>query len=250
MKPNSITLIQSQFVRVVAAFASAGPAFADTISLTPTADSLVAAAQPTNNYGGAGALSVAASGLPQGEFQSLLRFDTAAAIAQFDATYGAGNWTIDSVSLRLTATPPNNPLFNPSAAGQFRAHWMQNDSWAEGTGTPSSPSASGITFATLPTFLSGSDEDLGTLNFPGGTTGTISYLLSIMPLFEADIESGGLIGIRLAPADATVSYLFNSRSVGSAPNRPALLITAIPEPTSAMLLLFSLSVTARLKRSA
>src|SRR5208283_3018409 len=101
-----------------------------------------------NNYGGAGALSIAAPGLSKGEFQSVLQFDLSGARASFDAQFGAGQWTLQSISLTLTATSPNNSIFNATSAGQFGVSWMQNDSWIEGSGTPASPTMTGITYST------------------------------------------------------------------------------------------------------
>ena len=150
---------------------------AATSSSNPTQDALVTAANPTSNYGGAGALGAAAAAvLPQGEFDSLLQFNLAAAKASFDSAFGAGLWAIDGMTLQLTATAPNNSIFNgfgagPGAtninfAGQFAVKWMQNDSWTEGNGTPASASTTGgVTFSTLPIFVSGADESLGIFSF-------------------------------------------------------------------------------------
>ena len=64
-------------------------------------------------------MSVAASALANGEFQSFIRFDASTAKASFDSAFGPGQWTISSVSLRLTTASPNNAIFNGSATGQF-----------------------------------------------------------------------------------------------------------------------------------
>src|SRR6266850_128005 len=103
---------------------------AATFTLNPSADAFVSANQSGNNYGGAGALSVAAPGLSKGEFQSVLRFDLSGAKSTFDNQFGAGQWSIQSITLQLTAAPPNNAIFNASAAGQFTVSWMQNDGWS------------------------------------------------------------------------------------------------------------------------
>src|SRR5262249_34168987 len=82
--------------------------FGATFSTTASADAFVATGQSgnlaNNNYGGAGSLSVAAPGLPQGELQSVLQFNLGAAASAFDAEFGAGQWSVESVTLRLTAT--------------------------------------------------------------------------------------------------------------------------------------------------
>lgn len=205
-------------------------------ALTPVADAFVTSANPGNNYGAAGALSVSAGSLTMGEFQSVMRFDTSAAKTSFDATYGAGNWSVQSITLKLTAAAPNNSIFNPSAAGQFSASWMQNDSWVEGTGTPGSPTTTGITYSTLPGFLSGADAGLGTFAFNGATSGSVTYTLGMPAGLLGDIGAGGLASMRMFAADGTVSYLMNSRNFGQASLRPELDITAVPEPGAAALL--------------
>src|SRR5436190_22393788 len=78
-----------------------------------------------NNYGGGGALAVAASGLPNGEFQTLLKFDLSGARDAFNAQFGVGDWSIQSISLQLTSSPHNNAIYNPIAAGSFDISLMQ-----------------------------------------------------------------------------------------------------------------------------
>ena len=195
-----------------------GAGSARALDVTPVADAFVTSADPTGNYGGGGALAASATGLPKGELQAVLRFDLAAAKAAFDAAHGVGAWSLSSASLQLTAASPGNPVFNASAAGVVAAQWMQNDSWVEGGGTPSAPGASGITWSTLPSFLSGGDQALGTLAFTGATSGTTVYPLTLATGLAADATTGGLASIRLFanPGDASVSGVFNSRSFATA----------------------------------
>jgi hypothetical protein len=221
------TSVRSPLVLILAL---AAPAAADVITLNPVADTFVDSAMPAGNFGGGGGLAIAAPGLPQGEFQSVLRFDASAAVAAFNTSFGAGQWSIQSVSLQLTATAPNNAIFNAQAAGQFAAGWMQNDSWVEGTGTPAAPGATGLNFGTLPSFLSGADESLGAFAFGGGTSGANSYALSLTSGFSSDLVGGGLISLRLSALGSTIGYVFNSRNFGTVASRPALSITAIPAP--------------------
>jgi hypothetical protein len=214
--------------------AAAPFARADTITLVPIADAMVASAHSASNYGGAGSICVSAPGLTAGEFQSVLRFDTSAAVVQFNTTFGAGQWSVGSCSLQLTAFDPLIPFFNPQAAGQFAVSWMANDSWVEGTGTPSRPTAVGITFDTLPAFLGPSDELLGTFAFAGAISGSNTYTLALTPGFRADIAAGtdgGGVSIRLfTPPGSVISYLSNSRSYTVPSSYPMLTITAIPLP--------------------
>jgi len=227
---------------------SARSLLAATFSLNPAADAFVTTGPSgnlsTNNYGGAGALSVAAAGLAQGEFQSVLQFNLSGAKSSFDSQFGAGQWSIQSVTLQLTAASPNNPIFNTSAAGQFGISWMQNDGWIEGTGSPQAPASSGIMFATLSSFLGGADEALGTFSYNGVTSGNSTYTLSLMPSLSADVLSGSTLSLRMFAADNTVSYLSDSRSFGTASARPLLTLTAVPEPGTLSLGLIGLSLFA------
>lgn len=230
---------------LAAACVAAGAAAADTVTMNPVADAFVSSAQPNGNFGAAGALSVAASGLPQGEFQTLIRFDTAPAVAAFNATYGAGNWVITNISLTLTSASPNNPIFNAAAPGVLALRWMQNDSWVEGAGGPSAPSPTGINFNTLPSFLSPGDEALGNFNYTGATTGTVQCSPLSAPGLIGDAGLGGLVSFRLSAADTAVSWVFNSRSFGTVASRPVLSVTAIPAPGTAALLAALLIAPAR-----
>ena len=204
---------------------------AQTQTLNPVADTFVAASNPNNNYGGAGALAISAAGLPQGEFQSVMRFDLTAAKSSFDATFGAGNWQITGASLKLNVTAPSNGLFNDNVNGAFAINWMQDDSWIEGTGQPNTPTQNGVMFSTLPGFLAAGEAWLGTFAFAGATT---TNSLTLATSFKTDVQSGGLVSLHLLAADSAVSYLFNSRTFQTLANRPELAVTAdaIPEPAS------------------
>lgn len=214
---------------------SAAQTRAASFSLNPTADAFVTTG-PTgnlsnNNYGGAGSLSVTAAGLPQGEFQSVLQFDLAPAVASFNTTFGAGQWSIQSVSLQLTAASGGNPIFNAPAAGSIGISWLQNDSWTEGAGTPAAPGATGVTYNSLQgATISAGDENLGEFTFIGGTSGNSIHSLNLTPGFSADISAGGPASLRLFAGDGSVSAVFSSRSFGTTANRPVLTVQAVPEP--------------------
>src|SRR5437764_9801832 len=145
---------------------------AATVSLNPIADTFVMSAQPASNFGGAGGLGVSPPALPQGLFETLMKFDLASAKSSFDSTFGVGQWRIQSITLQLTTATPNNPIFNANGAGASITKWMQDDVWSEGTGTPSAPTTDGVTYDSLISLFSPNDHDVGTGHFPGGNTGT------------------------------------------------------------------------------
>lgn len=221
--------------------------FAGTSNLNPASDAFVTTGPSGNlsgnNYGQGGSVAVAAPGLPKGEFQSILQFDTSLAKSSFDSEFGPSKWNISSINLQLTATPNNNTLFNATSAGQFQIFWMQNDSWTEGTGNPATPTNVGITYNSLQnTFTSVGDENLGTFSYNGATSGANTYSLNLTRGFSADLQAGGTVSLRMVAADTSVSYLFNSRSFGTVANRPVLGITAVPEP--GMLALGAIAIAA------
>ncbi|HEX3355634.1 MAG TPA: DNRLRE domain-containing protein [Tepidisphaeraceae bacterium] len=205
-----------------------------TFSTIPSSDTFVSTKLPDNNYGGAGALEVSASGATNGGYESLLQFDLSGAKSSFDA----GQSQITAVTLQLTATAPGNPIFNANAAGSFTLTWMQNDGWTEGNGNPGTASTTGgVTFNTLPSFLGASDTSLGNFNFVGGNSGIATYTLGLPNSFVSDILSGGSVSLLVTPNDSSVSYLSNSRSFGTTTARPLLTITATTAPEPSVVIL-------------
>jgi hypothetical protein len=215
------------------------PCDADTYTTGPIADTFVATGPTGNlsadNFGGAGALAVAAGGLPQGEFQSVIQFNLSGAQSAFNAEYGLGQWTIQSVTLDLTASSHANSIFNSPAAGLFDISLMQNNSWVEGTGTGGTPTMDGITYDSLESVYinNSADQALGTFSFAGGTSGENGYSLDLASGLVGGVQDGGDVSLRLYPDDNDISYLFSSRM--AAPNGPELVITAVPEPSVLLL---------------
>ena len=217
-----------------------------TLTNAPTADAFVSSADPTHNFGSAGALSVSgliatnAAGQQKGALDSLLQFNLASTTAAFDAFFGAGQWSITHVTLAFVEVgAPANSVFN-RGVGLLEMGWIANDIWAEGTGTPSSPASSGITWNGLSSLLNSNlDLSLGTFS-NGGTNGLLSLSLGLPAAFVTDVAAGGLVSLSMtAPANSTIGFTANSREFGTASARPLLAITAIPEPTT--LMLFGLS---------
>jgi hypothetical protein len=225
--------------------ASAAPL---TVTLNPSADAFVSNNNLNSNYGGAGALEVSGSASSNGAFESVLMFADSAAKSAFDAQFGANNWTVTGISLKLTSATVNNSLFNAQSSGTLAATWMQNHTWTEGTGSPANPTTDGITAATLPSFLGPNDQSLGSFFFDSSVSGTsgasATYPLALSPGILNDIAAGNLSSMELAPADANVSYLVNSRSFVTTGSRPVLSITAtaVPEPSTLVILGFAAAV--------
>ena len=224
-------------------------ASAATISVSPLADTFVSSANPTSNYGGAGALAVSGTGTAKAEFQTLLRFNTLAAKNSFDSTFAGSDWHIQSATLVLTSASANNALFNANAAGTLRIDWMSNDGWTEGTGGPSSPTTDGLTYSMLPALLSGSDALLGSFSYNGSSSGAKLFTLNNASSFVSDITGGNDVTLRVYAGDSTVSSVSNSRNFPTASAQPVLMLTAVPEPHAALLVmaLSALSLRRRIR---
>jgi hypothetical protein len=215
-----------------------------------TADAFLAAGSPSNphgsdltglNFGGAGTLAIAPASSPDGAFDSVIRFNTAAAVNQFNATYGTGNWQITGVTLSLASNfgvqgaAPNNNIFNTINAGTFGINWLANDSWVEGAGSgngePGYPTTSEVSFNSISSLLAPGSSSLGTFAYtPPGNNVYVNYSLPSNSSLDANAASGGDVNLYFYAADNQVSYLFNSRSYSQ--NHPELTLTveAVPEP--------------------
>lgn len=238
------------------------PAWATSVSVPTAADTFVTSAQPTDNYGAAGALQISAPGSSAGELQTLLRFDFTSAVTTFNSQFGAGNWSIDNITLQLGTNfgtqgqQPNNSIFNKINAGSFKIDLLTDNNWAEGSGTPaipfvpSNPPVDGPTFASLSSLESPSDTTLVNANTLGNTFSytpvgntnpptipAATYNIGLTSNLVSDISSGGLASFRMYAGDTGVSYLFNSKEFGTAANRPELIVDAVPEPGTTSLLL-------------
>jgi len=190
----------------------------------------------SSNFGAAGALAIAAGGLPEGEFQTVLKFDLSGAFNSFNSQFGAGQWMVQSVTLDLTASSHGNAIFNPVAAGSFNVSLMQNNSWVEGTGTGGIPTSDGISFNSLEGVYINSavDQALGTFAFTGNKSGQNGYGLTLSSGLVSDVTGGDVLSLRLSAADNQISYLMTSRegAGGVLAQEPALVldVVAIPEP--------------------
>lgn len=216
---------------------------ATTFTLRPDAtsansgDAYLRATAATTNFGGAGALVVSGSGAAntKGAYASVLKFDLSLATSAFDLTYGTGNWVLQSLQIELTSVVPNNTNFNTNAAGTVKVDWLTVDSWIES-------GAGSITWSGLPALTSGGSESLGTLAYNGGLA-TTQYSLNGSSGFISDLTSGGIATIYLnATSDPNVSLVMNSRNFGTPETRPALILTASPEPARSLLFLLGLSM--------
>jgi len=59
---------------------------------------------------------------------------------------------------------------------------------------------------------------------------TLSFSLALPVAFTGDLKAGGDVGVFLTAIDSGIGFTFDSRSFGTASARPALEISALPQP--------------------
>lgn len=199
------------------------------------------------NYGNSGTLAIAPASSTKGAFDSVLMFNTAAAVTQFNSIYGAGNWTITGVTLSLASNfgtqgvQPGNTIFNTINAGSFGINWLADNSWDAGTGggggSAGYPNNDYVDYAYIPTLLSFGNDSLGDFTYtPPGNNKYLTYTLPLDSGLVANAAAGDNLSLYFYAADNQVSYLFNSQVFGS--NHPELSLTATPTPEPTTLTLF------------
>lgn len=223
------------------------------------ADAFLSGASPTLNFGSAGTLAVAPASSPKGEFDTVLMFNTASAVSQFNTTYGAGNWTITGLTLSLASNfgtngaKPSSSILNTVSGGNFGIDWLANDSWVEGAGGGNGAANGAVSYNSISSLFAPGSDALGTYTYaPPGNNVYANYSLSLDPNLVSDATAGGNVSLYFFAADSQVGYLFNSRDyTGNPLNHPELTFTVVatPEPATASLLAASLGGFLLLRRS-
>jgi hypothetical protein len=203
-----------------------------TFSQQVGADTFVSSGEPNSNFGIQAGMEIAGPTLAQPRTQkTLLRFNTAAMHAAFDADYGAGNWVVTGVTLSLfsnfstAGVQPANSRFNKIAAGGFEFDLLSNNNWDE----------SGITWNTLSDILPGPGNNntltsLGTFFWDATGQSSSIWTLDANPNLAGQIYNGDAVTIFGQPtANSTVGYLYNTLTLN--PGFLNVTAMAVPEPS-------------------
>ncbi len=204
---------------------------------TSIADAFVRSLDPTNNYGGAGALSVSGpiatnvQGNQEGLLDTFIRFDMSGAVTNLNIAFGAGQWVAVSATMVLFEQGmPNNTIFN-QGVGPFEVQWIADNSWQEGTGTPNNPTTDGIVWNDEPSVLNSNlDEYVGTF-VNGGTDGVVTLNLALPSGFVSELSTSAVVSFYMtAPTNSPVGFTFHSHNFVESSEWPFLVITAVPIP--------------------
>jgi hypothetical protein len=227
---------------------------ADTFVLNPGSGATSPHASADNNYGAAGSLSVASATAavdgygPKGEFITLLEFN----FSSFTDV------TVTELSLTVTLNNGNSSAggifnFHPGCAGDFDILWFDFD-WEEGTGAPHSDVSDGITYNSLMDMLNTNPADYLETFYYGdydgdgeNDTGTYTYLLDLSNGYYSDLLDAIAVGdsltlMLMASEGSDVTFNIGGR------NNAYLTVTAIPEPTSMIILLAGSAVLFKTRR--
>jgi hypothetical protein len=223
---------------LVAGGGMAGLGQSTNVAVTPSADAFVWSLEPTNNYGGAGSLSVSglaatnSSGQQQGLFDGLMRFPMTGVAAEFDGSLGSNNWVLTDATLVLTEVgQPNNGIFN-RGVGAFEIRWIISDDWVEGTGVPITPTTNGVAYQDLWSVLHpGVDVSLGQYT-NNGTDGAVSLALPLATVLVSNVVAGNDLNFYFTAASASVGFTFNSRNFLDSNSWPRLQIAAVARPVA------------------
>ena len=160
----------------------------------------------------AGAAATNSAGQLNGIADSLAGFPMSNFVSSADTSFGTHDWLVTRAILRLheMGAPPH-PIFS-RGVGRFEVRWIGNDSWSEGTGTPSQPAANGLAYKDLSAILSPSqDETLGFFTNIG-MDGPLSFNLALTPSFVLDVRSGTEVGLYFTAASSQIGFTFDSRT--------------------------------------
>jgi hypothetical protein len=254
MKQNLFRSPPAMFAVVICTAISVVPFASNAQSsytINTSSGSFLSADAPTLNYGSAGTFAIAPASSSKGEFDSVLMFNTAGAVSQFNGLWGAGNWAITGLMLSLASNFPtqgesiNNPIFNNINGGSFGIDWLANNNWSSGSGGGMGgtgyPNNNSVSFDYIPTLFANGSDSLGFYTYtPPGNQSYLKYNLPIDGDLVSGAEAGGAVSLYFyAPTNSQVSYLFNSQNFAS--NHPELTLTATPTPEPGALALLAMS---------
>jgi hypothetical protein len=136
-------------------------------------------------HGGTGAITAA---------NETFKFNVGATVDALNASYGAGNWTIDNTTLSFASSTATqgNPRFG-NGAGSFDIFWVGNNNWAQSSGTATNKQLNPVYASTQAELDSwaGSSALLNSAYFSNQGSGylDLSYSLAADPLLVNSILS-------------------------------------------------------------
>lgn len=191
-------------------------------------------------------------------------FDIGGTVDSLNATYGAGNWTVDNVTLSFNSSyaRQNNSRFGVGS-GTFDILWVENDNWYQSAGTPTDKQLNPI-YASNQTGLNawaGTSSLLGSETFTRvGTTGYVglNYSLSEQGSFVQDILTASASGDKavslylMGTSDTLGMIIFTGGQGQSLPTLSfdvvSVVTAPVPEPETYAMFLAGLGLMGAIAR--
>ena len=247
--------------------------------LRPIADTLVVNPSETNpwenaalhNYGGSGSRSIASkdaySVLEDGSTQSAK--GEMSGVFKFDFS-GLDSQNVSAMSLQLNITCGNQSagdLFNyRGTAGYFDIVWVSENSWTQGYGAPhdDNPASDGsLTYSSLSEMLLNSEVSTlsrcyydAAVEYPGTAFYDFEIDLGLNGDFLDSVLAGETITLMLnASENSNVAFNYTAYIQNYETKLPkyreegASLTVSVPEPTSALFLIFGLGLCNRQRKN-
>jgi len=208
-----------------------------------------------------GSLAINNSGGFATPSNEVFHFDIGSKVDSLNATYGAGNWTVNNITLSFNSSyaKQNNSRFGVGT-GSFDILWVENDNWMQSAGTPTDKQLNPI-YASNQTDLdawAGSSALLGSETFTRvGTTGyvALNYSLGEQGSFVQDIVSASASGDKaislylMGTSDTLGMIIFTGGQGQSLPTLSFDVVAApVPEPEAYAMFLAGLGFLGAISR--
>ena len=214
-----------------------------------------------------GGLSVTNTGGLATAANEAFKFNVGSLVDSLNTTHGAGNWTIDNLTLNFNSSYKlqNNSRFG-RGSGTYDVYWVGNDGWAQSKGTAGDKQLNPVYASNLSDLhtWAGSESLLGSYSFNlvAGSDGYVNITLQLgeTSAFVQDILTASAAGSNKAASlylmgtsDTLGMIIFTG---GQGQSLPTLSfdvlevdsVPTIPEPSSWALLAAGALVLPRLRR--
>jgi len=157
-----------------------------------------------------------------------LKFNTSNLVNQFNSMFGAGQWDVDSATLRLSEY-----TISWSQAGNMNVYHQPDNSWWEGPLSPPSGVASNnmLCWNNEFEFTNGALR-VGTYKSKGGNSENRCTLDHTAPPLATAFYHGAVLSLRIAADDGAATYR-SQNYTNDVTALPQLYVNAVPEPLAA-----------------
>lgn len=178
-----------------------------------------------------------------------LKFNLGTTVDNLNAAYGAGNWTVDNLTLSFASSynVQNNSRFG-RGSGSFDIYWVGNDGWAQSKGTTTDKQLNPIYAADAATLANWSGNHSLLVSEYFNATGSgyvnLSYALPLDTLLVNDIltssagDANQATSLYLMGTSGTLGMIIFTGGQGQALPTLSFDVVSAPVPVPAAVWLF------------